>query len=211
MARTKKCVKDADTGKCRKAIKSGRPRCSGKKADCVEDSSGKCRKSRKPGRPRITSTTKRRYKKQSSDAGKPRTRKTAGKPRTRKTRSDAGKPRTKKSRKPRSDRGKSRGKRNSELFSFDDYEKYIKVASDKNLLQNLLDQTTEMVANDETLNEFEQPVPSAPPSPVVDEAVEQLLNPSSGGEEVVEVETPENGVEVWPPPNGFDENGEVIM
>ena len=90
------------------------------------------------------------------------------------------------------------------------------------MLQNLLDQTTEMVANDETLNELEQPVPSAPPSPVVDEAVEQLMNPTSGGEEVVEVdtailETPENGVEVdeavevWPPPKGFDENGEVIM
>ena len=119
MARTKKCVKDADTGKCRKAIKSGRPRCSGKKPDCFEDSNGKCKKSRKPGRPRVKSTTKRKYKKQS-----------------RKKRSDAGKP---------------RGKRNPELFSFDDYEKYIKVASDKNLLKNLLDQTAEMVANDETL------------------------------------------------------------
>lgn len=175
MARTKKCVKDADTGKCRKGIKSGRPRCSGKKADCVEDLNGRCRKSRKPGRPPVKSVVKRRYKKPRrktrSDAGKPRRKK------CRKTRSDAGKPRTLKCRKPRSDRGKSRAKRTGELLSINDYEKYLKVASDTNLLQNLLDQTSEMVANDETLNNVEQPTPSAPPPDVVDEAVQLLVDP----------------------------------
>jgi hypothetical protein len=194
MARTKKCVKDADTGKCRKGIKSGRPRCSGKKADCVEDDlNGRCRKSRKPGRPPVNSAVKRRYKKQS-----------------RKTRSDAGKPRTIKCRKPRSDRGKSRCKRTGELLSINDYEEYLKVASNKNLLRDLLNETSEMVANDESLNKFEQPKPSAPPLPdkenAIDEAVNLLMFPSNGGmrkkNTVVETDTSEYDEPIYNPKFG---------
>ena len=142
MPRTKKCVKDADTGKCRKAKKSGRPRCSGRRPDCVSDASGKyCRKSRKPGRPPVS---KRRYKKR-SDAGKPRKKRSdAGK--SRKKRSDAGKRRYKKDCKPRkkrSDAGKPRGKRSSSkdnsMKSMEDYKNFLKVSADKSLLRNLLD------------------------------------------------------------------------
>jgi len=163
MPRTKKCVKDPDTGKCRKAKKSGRPRCSGRTPDCVSDASGKyCKKSRKPGRPRVS---KRRYKKR-SDAGKPRKKRSdAGKSRkkrsdagkSRKKRSDAGKRRYKKSsdagkrrykksckpRKKRSDAGKPRGRRSSSkdnsMKSMEDYKNFLKVSADKSLLKNLLD------------------------------------------------------------------------
>ena len=141
MPRTKKCVKDLDTDKCRKAIKSGRPRCSGKRADCVSDDSGKyCRKSRKPGRPRIS---KRMYKKPCGTVKPRKKRSDCGK--RRKKRSDAGKRRPKKSytpRKRRSDCGKPRKERSSckdaSIMSMDDYRNFIKVTRNVGSFEKLL-------------------------------------------------------------------------
>lgn len=75
---------------------------------CVLDlTTKKCRKSRRPGRPKC-SKSKRKYRKRRSDCGKPRRKRRSdcGKPR-RKRRSDCGKPR----RKRRSDCGKLRERR----------------------------------------------------------------------------------------------------
>lgn len=177
MPRTKKCVKDLDTDKCRKAIKSGRPRCSGKRADCVSDDSGKyCRKSRKPGRPRIS---KRMYKKPSGTVKPRKKRSDCGK--RRKKRSDAGKRRPKKSctpRKRRSDCGKPRKERSSykdaSIMSMDDYRNFIKVSQNVGSLKNLLDFAgsdpseygEEYIVNaaNNVINN-NRPMPSAPPPP----------------------------------------------
>ena len=176
MQRTKKCVKDLDTDKCRKAIKSGRPRCSGKRADCVSDDSGKyCRKSRKPGRPRIS---KRMYKKPSGTVKPRKKRSDCGK--RRKKRSDAGKRRPKKSytpRKRRSDCGKPRKERSSykdaAIMSMDDYRNFIKVSQNVGSFKNLLkfaggdpneyggDYIEDVASN--VINN--SPPPSAPPLP----------------------------------------------